>query len=275
MDNRAIGVFDSGLGGLTLVKELHRIMPQENIVYLGDTARIPYGTRSRETILRYAQEDIAFLQDKDVKMIVAACGTVSSTLTKEITSSLAVPFVDVILPTAQAACALTSHGKIGVIGTAASMGSNAYGKTIRNIRNDVRVFGNACPLLVHLVENGMIQEDNQITRLTVEMYLKPLMEEGIDTLILGCTHYPIIYPVFNSVLDYKVTLVDPGKATAQYVKNTLSKAGLFCTREEKGKTEYNVTDQPQSFGQTDSLFLGEAVTEQVNQVRLKPLDSNS
>ena len=113
MDNRAIGVFDSGLGGLTLVKELHRIMPQENIVYLGDTARIPYGTRSRETILRYAQEDIAFLQDKDVKMIVAACGTVSSTLTKEITSSLAVPFVDVILPTAQAACALTSHGKSG------------------------------------------------------------------------------------------------------------------------------------------------------------------
>lgn len=272
MDNRPIGVFDSGLGGLTLVKELHRIMPQEDIIYLGDTARIPYGSRSRETIVRYAREDMAFLQAKDVKMIAAACGTVSSTLTKEVTSRLGMPYVDVILPTAQAACALTAHGKIGVIGTAASMRSNAYGKTIRNIRGDVRVFGNACPLLVHLVENGMIEEDNQITRLTVEMYLKPLIAEGIDTLILGCTHYPIIYPIFNSVLDYKVTLVDPGKVTARYIKNMLSKEGMLCSREENGTTEYNVTDQPQSFEQTATLFLGEAVGQKVNEVRLKPIE---
>lgn len=268
MDNRAIGVFDSGLGGLTVVKELHKILPNENIVYLGDTGRVPYGSRSKETIIKYAQQDIAFLKSKDVKMIVAACGTVSSNLPKEISENLGVPYADVILPSAQEACALTAHGRIGVVGTAASMRSNAYGKTIRNIRNDVRVFGNACPLLVHLVENGLVQADNQITRLTVEMYLKPLIEENIDTLILGCTHYPIIYDVFNELLNYEVTLIDPGKCTARYVKKVLTSKGMLAERSEPGSTQYNVTDQVSGFDQTASLFLGQPVSGSLNQVEL-------
>ncbi len=268
MDNRAIGVFDSGLGGLTVVKELHKILPNENIVYLGDTGRVPYGSRSRETIIKYAMQDINFLKKKDIKMIVAACGTVSSTLPREISENLGLPYADVILPSAQEACALTAHGRIGVVGTSASMRSNAYGKTIRNIRGDVRVFGNACPLLVHLVENGLVQPDNQITRLTVEMYLKPLMEENIDTLILGCTHYPIIYDIFNQILDYNVTLIDPGKCTARYVKKILTANGMLTERTKTGLTQYNVTDQVSGFDQTASLFLGEPVSGSLNQVEL-------
>ncbi len=268
MDNRAIGVFDSGLGGLTVVKELHKILPNENIIYLGDTGRIPYGSRSRETIIKYAKEDIDFLLGKDVKMIVAACGTVSSTLPKEISDNLGVPYADVVLPSAQEACAMTARGRVGVVGTAASMRSNAYGKTIRNIRQDVRVFGNACPLLVHVVESGLIQPDNQIARLAVEMYLKPLVEEKIDTLILGCTHYPILYDIFNELLNYDVTLIDPGKCTARYVKTVLSNKGLLCDREAEGSTEYNVTDQPSGFEQTASIFLGEPVKDSVNWVQL-------
>jgi len=268
MDNRAIGVFDSGLGGLTVVKELHKILPNENIVYLGDTGRVPYGSRSRETIIKYAMEDIDFLKSKDVKMIVAACGTVSSTLPKEISDNLGVPYADVVLPSAQEACALTAHGRVGVVGTSASMRSNAYGKTIRSIRQDVRVFGNACPLLVHLVENGLVQPDNQITRLTVEMYLKPLVEEKIDTLILGCTHYPIIYDVFNELLNYEVTLIDPGQCTARYVKKILAAKGMLAERDTLGETQYNVTDQVSGFEQTASLFLGEPVKGNLNRVDL-------
>lgn len=268
MDNRAIGVFDSGLGGLTVVKELHKILPNENIVYLGDTGRIPYGSRSKETIIKYSMQDIQFLKGNDIKLIVAACGTVSSTLPKEISQNLGVPYVDVVFPSAQEACARTSHGRIGVIGTAASIRSNAYGKTIHSLRDDVHVFANPCPLLVHLVENGMIEPDNQITRLTVEMYLKPLIEESIDTLILGCTHYPIIYDIFNQVLNYKVTLIDPGKCAAQYVKKVLSREQLLTDRTEPGVTQYNVTDQVSGFQQTASLFLGETVSGTLNQVEL-------
>lgn len=268
MDNRAIGVFDSGLGGLTVVKELHKILPNENIVYLGDTGRVPYGSRSRETIIKYAMEDIEFLKSRDVKMIVAACGTVSSNLPKEISSNLGVPYADVILPSAQEACALTAQGRIGVVGTSASMRSNAYGRTIHTIRPDVRVFGNACPLLVHVVENGLVQQDNQIARLSVEMYLKPLIAEQIDTLILGCTHYPILYNIFNELLNYDVTLIDPGKCTARHVKTVLASKGMLAERSEAGETEYNVTDQVSGFEQTASLFLGEPVTGSLNRVEL-------
>lgn len=268
MDNRAIGVFDSGLGGLTVVKELHKILPNENIVYLGDTGRVPYGSRSRETIIKYAKQDINFLKSKDIKMIIAACGTVSSTFPRELSENLGLPYADVILPSAEEACKLSKNGKIGVVGTSASIRSGAYEKTIKNIREDVEVFGNPCPLLVHLVENGLIEQDNQITRLTVEMYLKPLVEKNIDTLILGCTHYPILYNIFNELLDYKVSLVDPGKCTAAYVKNILCEKNLLAERSQKGSTQYYVTDQVSGFEQTASLFLGEKVEGNLNQVEL-------
>lgn len=268
MDNRAIGVFDSGLGGLTAVKELHRLLPNEDIVYLGDTGRVPYGSRSRETIIKYAQQDIDFLLTKDIKMVLAACGTVSSTLPKEISGKLPVPYADIVQPAAQQACALTSGGRIGVVGTNATLRSNAFGKAIRNIRADVRVFGNPCPLLVHLVENGMVQPDNQITNLTVQMYLEPLMREKIDTLILGCTHYPLLYDIFNRLLDYQVTLIDPGRCAAGYVQRYLMQHDLLADRQREGVTEYNVTDETDSFGKTASIFLGQEVAGTVNRVEL-------
>ena len=268
MDNRAIGVFDSGLGGLTAVKELHRLLPNEDIIYLGDTGRVPYGSRSRETIIKYAQQDIDFLLTKDIKLVLAACGTVSSTLPKEISSKLPVPYADIVQPTAQQACALTSGGRIGVVGTNATLRSNAFGKAIRSIRADVRVFGNPCPLLVHLVENGMVQPDNQITNLTVQMYLEPLMREKIDTLILGCTHYPLLYDIFNRLLGYQVTLIDPGRCAAGYVQRYLMQHDLLADRQREGVTEYNVTDETDSFGKTASIFLGQEVAGTVNRVEL-------
>lgn len=268
MDHRAIGVFDSGLGGLTVVKELHKILPNENIVYLGDTGRVPYGSRSRETIIKYAMEDIAFLKSRDVKMIVAACGTVSSTLPREISDHLSVPYADVVRPSAQEACRLTKQGRVGVVGTSASIRSNSYGRTISSLRPEVQVFGNACPLLVHVVENGLVQPDNQIARLSVEMYLKPLIEEKIDTLILGCTHYPILYDIFDDLLNHEVALIDPGKCTARYVKDVLTAQGMLSDRKELGSTDYNVTDQVSGFEQTASLFLGEPVNGSLNRVEL-------
>lgn len=268
MDNRAIGVFDSGLGGLTAVKELHRLLPNEDIVYLGDTGRVPYGSRSRETIIKYAQQDIDFLLTKDIKLVLAACGTVSSTLPKEISGKLPVPYADIVQPAAQQACALTSGGRIGVVGTNATLRSNAFGKAIRSIRADVRVFGNPCPLLVHLVENGMVQPDNQITNLTVQMYLEPLMREKIDTLILGCTHYPLLYDIFNWLLGYQVTLIDPGRCAAGYVQRYLMQHDLLADRQREGVTEYNVTDETDSFGKTASIFLGQEVAGTVNRVEL-------
>ena len=268
MDHRAIGVFDSGLGGLTVVKELHKILPNENIVYLGDTGRVPYGSRSRETIIKYAMEDIAFLKSRDVKMIVAACGTVSSTLPREISDHLGVPYADVVRPSAQEACRLTKQGRVGVVGTSASIRSNSYGRTISSLRPEVQVFGNACPLLVHVVENGLVQSDNQIARLSVEMYLKPLIEEKIDTLILGCTHYPILYDIFDDLLNHEVALIDPGKCTARYVKDVLTAQGMLSDRKELGSTDYNVTDQVSGFEQTASLFLGEPVNGSLNRVEL-------
>lgn len=268
MDNRAIGVFDSGLGGLTAVKELHNILPNEDIIYLGDTGRVPYGSRSRETIIKYAKQDIDFLLGKDIKMVVAACGTVSSTLPKEVSGKLPIPYVDIVQPAAQEACAMSAGGKIGVVGTNATLKSNAFGKAMRSIRSDIHVYGNPCPLLVHLVENGMIEPDNQITTLAVQMYLQPLIKEKIDTLILGCTHYPLLYDIFNRLLDYRVTLIDSGECVARYVRRYLMQNNLLADRTTPGTTEYNVTDETDTFDRTASIFLQEKVTGTVNRIEL-------
>ena len=211
MDNRAIGVFDSGLGGLTTVRELRKLLPDERIVYFGDTGRVPYGNRSRETIRNYAMQDIRFLKRHEVKLVIAACGTVSSALTPELSAEAGVPFSGVVVPAAQAACAATVNGRIGVIGTTATVRSGAYGRAIRTINPDARTFGNACPLFVPLVENGFIQPDNEITAKVAEIYLKPMIDERVDTLILGCTHYPLIYDIIDRALGSRVTLIDAGK----------------------------------------------------------------
>ena len=267
MDNRAIGVFDSGLGGLTAVKELQRLMPEEDIVYFGDTSRVPYGSRSRETIIKYAQQDAAFLKSKQVKMIIAACGTVSS-VAAEILGQQELPFTGVLRPAALAAANATKNGKIGVIGTTATIRSGSYRRELNQIDPSLSVFEQDCPLFVHLVENGLVQQDNPITRLTVQMYLEPLMKEQIDTLILGCTHYPLLYDIFNELLEYQVTLIDPGRCAAGSVRDLLMKNGQLAQRQRQGITEYNVTDETESFNRTASIFLGEQVKGAVNRIEL-------
>lgn len=270
MDNRAIGIFDSGLGGLTTVKELRRLLPNENIVYFGDTGRVPYGTRSRDTIRKYAMQDIAFLMGHDVKMILAACGTASSVLTQDQVAPLELPFSGVVLPAAQAACAVTVNQRIGVVGTAATVHSGAYGRAIRAINPEVKVIGNACPLFVPLVESGFIQPDNRITTLVAELYLKPMQAEQVDTLILGCTHYPLIAPIIQQVLGEGVTLVDAGQQVARWAQNQLSREGMLREGSE-GHCQFYVTDATDGFADIAQLYLGENVKSEVTQIDLDTL----
>ncbi len=272
MDQRPIGVFDSGLGGLTVVKELVKLLPHENIVYFGDIGRVPYGTRGRAIIQKYAMQDIAFLLQKDVKMVIAACGTVSAILPKETVKSFTFPYSGVVKPAVQAACAATVTGRIGVIGTSATIKSGAYGKEIRAIRPDAVVIGNACPLFVPLVENGFIGPDNQVTQLVARQYLAPILENKVDTLILGCTHYPIIKRIIGEIVGEDITLIDPGKETARHAAALLQSQGLLSDRKAPGECAYYVSDTADIFEQTASIFLQtDSVTGHIEQVDLDSL----
>lgn len=255
MNNNAIGVFDSGLGGLTCLKELNKLVPNENVIYFGDTARLPYGTRSRETILEYAHQDIAFIKSKNVKMIIAACGTVSSVLGSGKTADGDVPFTGVLLPAAQAACGMTRNGKVGVIGTEATIKSGSYGKAIRGIRPDVSVIGAACPLFVPLVENGFTARDNKVAQLVAEQYLAPIKKEGVDTLILGCTHYPILKDVISDYMGDSVTLISSGEEAAKYAYKMLMSREMLSDREENGTNTYYTSDSIELFEDNARAFL--------------------
>lgn len=255
MNNNAIGVFDSGLGGLTCLKELNKLIPNENVIYFGDTARLPYGTRSRETILEYAHQDIAFVKSKNVKMIIAACGTVSSVLGSGKTADGDVPFTGVLLPAAQAACGMTRNGKVGVIGTEATIKSGSYGKAIRGIRPDVSVIGAACPLFVPLVENGFTARDNKVAQLVAEQYLAPIKKEGVDTLILGCTHYPILRDVISDYMGDSVTLISSGEEAAKYAYKMLMSREMLSDREENGTNTYYTSDSIELFEDNARAFL--------------------
>lgn len=267
MSEKAIGVFDSGLGGLTAVKELTRVLPQENIVYFGDTARVPYGNRSETTINRYARQDADFLLSKGVKLIIAACGTVSSVATG-LPDELPVPFTGVVHPTAAAAAAATRNGKIGIIGTSATIKSNSYKNEILNIDSRMSVYQQECPLFVSLVENGFISEKDDIVKLVVERYLSPLRKNGIDTLILGCTHFPIISKAISDYLGGYVTLIDSGRETALYAANILGKQGLLNTSSQIGHCSYYVSDTVESFRKTAEIFLGRSVEGEVTHISL-------
>lgn len=263
MDTRPIGVFDSGVGGLATVRRLEKLLPGEDIVYFGDTGRMPYGTRSKDTIVQYSKEILEFLLGQDVKMLVAACGTISSNLPDAVIKSLPVPFTGVMIPAAQAAAATTSSGRIGLIGTTATVRSGLFGKTIRSIRPDTKLFGKACPLLVPMVEEGLLEEDNEIVRLTLEMYLSSLKQENIDTLILGCTHFSLLYNQIDRVMESKVTLVDAAGVTAQHVQNQLSQLDSLQESGHTGKTRFYVSSEPESFAQTAQKFLGRPVEAQL------------
>lgn len=261
MNNNAIGVFDSGLGGLTCLKELNKLIPNEDVIYFGDTARLPYGTRSRETILQYAAQDVAFVKSKGVKLIIAACGTVSSVLGSGKTSDGDVPFTGVLLPAAQAACGLTRNGKIGVIGTETTIRSGAYGKAIRSIRSDISVVGKACPMFVPLVENGYSDRDNPVTKLIAEEYLEPIKKEGVDTLILGCTHYPIIRDIIADYMGESVKIISSGEEAAKFAYNMLTAKDMLTDREETGTNTYYTSDSVTLFEENAKAFLG---SERIN-----------
>lgn len=273
MNNSAIGVFDSGMGGLTCVKELSKIMPCENIIYFGDTARIPYGTRSKETILKYAEQDIAFMKKHDVKMIIAACGTVSSVLGMNKNAAGDIPFTGVLLPTVQAACAKTKNGKIGVIGTAATIRSGAYGKAIRTIRSDISITGIACPMFVPLVENGFTGRDNPVAKLVAEQYLAPIKKEGVDTLILGCTHYPILQDVIADYMGKDVELISSGSEAAKYACAFLTGKDMLTERTEKGTVSFYSSDSVDMFRENAQAFLGGQLSGTVTKVETEELTS--
>lgn len=271
MSEKAIGVFDSGLGGLTAVKELIKVLPQENIIYFGDTARVPYGNRSRETISKYAEQDAGFLLSKGVKMIIAACGTVSSNAVG-LADTLTVPFTGVIVPTAAAAANATRNGKIGVIGTSATVNSGAYKKEIL-LRNDkIKVYQQDCPLFVSLVESGFISENDDIVKLVVERYLSAMKKEGIDTLILGCTHFPIISKAISNYLGKDVTLIDSGRETALYAANLLGNNHILNTANKMGTCRYYVSDTVESFKNTAEIFLDKSVEGEVSHISIEQVE---
>jgi glutamate racemase len=265
MDNRPIGVFDSGLGGLTGVRELRKLLPGEDIIYFGDTGRVPYGSRSPETILQYARQDIAFLLSKNIKAIMAACGTVSSTYPPEEARQLPVPFLGVVDAAAREAAFLTRNRRIGVIGTAATIRSRSYETLLRRLVPGVEITAKACPLFVPLVENGFVADGDPITRLTIERYLTEVRDAGVDTLILGCTHYPLIKKMIGDFMGPQVALVDPGKTAAHNLERILADNGLRANRVE-GQVHYYVSDAPDGFTQTADLFLGEYKGGPVEQI---------
>ena len=253
MDTRPIGVFDSGLGGLTAVRQLRRVLPGEAIVYFGDTGRVPYGSRGRDIIVQYARQDIRFLLQQDVKFIIAACGTVSSTYPPEEAARLPVPFTGVVGATARAAVDATRNRKIGIIGTAATVRSGSYAAIIRDMMPDVQIFARACPMFVPLVENGRVHRGDVVIETIVKEYLTPLKDAGVDTLILGCTHYPLLEEVIGDFMGPDVTLIDSGAEAANLASTQ------FDPNEGTGTTQYFVSDDPQGFDQLAELFLQEKV----------------
>ena len=230
MDNRPIGVFDSGLGGLTGVRELRKRLPHEEIVYFGDTGRVPYGSRSPETILQYARQDIAFLLSKDVKCIMAACGTVSSTYPAAEAEKLPVPYLGVVDAAAREAAFSTRNRRIGVIGTAATIRSRSYEALLRRLVPGVEITARPCPLFVPLVEEGLFHDS--VTDEIASRYLSSLKEKYIDTLVMGCTHYPLLRSTLHRLMGDEVTLVNPAYETAVELKTLLRDMDLTRSSED-------------------------------------------
>lgn len=261
MDSRPIGVFDSGMGGLTAVRQMFDLLPGEDIVYFGDTGRVPYGGRSADTIVRYARQDVAFLRSFDLKAIVIACGTVSTTALSILRRENALPILGVVEPAAKAAAEATRNGRIGVIGTKATIRSGAYEQAILALKPDAVLSAKACPLLVPLVEEGRVQRGDAVTERVVAEYLTALKEEGVDTLVLGCTHYPLLSAVIGDFMGNGVTLIDTGEQAARAIAALLQTEDKLNTAEEEGRRRYYASDSAEDFAAMASRFLGSDITE--------------
>ena len=254
MNEQPIGVFDSGIGGLTVVRAITDRLPHENIVYFGDTARVPYGPKSPQVVREYAGQDVDFLTARGVKMIVVACNTVSAVALDIVQQRTRVPVIGMIMPGAEAAVSATSKRRIGVIGTRATINSNAYTHALRQIDTEVLVFAAECPLFVPLAEEGWI--DHKVTHLVAKEYLFPLTLDKIDTLILGCTHYPVIRPAITAALGPQVRLIDSGDAAAAEVERMMDERSLRNPSTQRPHLQFFVSDIPAKFAEVGQRFLG-------------------
>ena len=253
----AIGIFDSGVGGLTVVRQIALRLPQENVIYLGDTARVPYGTKSGETVVRYALSCARILLKRRIKLLVVACNTASAFALDSLRESLDVPVVGVVEPGARSALEKTSTMKIGVIGTRGTIASGEYQHTLKKLAPEVQVFSRACPLFVPLAEEGWIE--GEIPRQIAAEYLEDLQRHEIDTLVLGCTHYPLLKATIASVLGPEVSLVDSAEATSEVVQDVLSTTDLLNGSDSAGGLRFLASDAPERFAQVGKAFLDQEI----------------
>ncbi len=269
MDTRPIAVFDSGLGGLTAVRALDDILPAEDVIYLGDTQRVPYGGRSVETITSFALDDLNHLLKYDIKAVVIACGTVSTVALEAVKKAAGdIPVFGVVEGAAQRAVAATKTGRIGVIGTAASVRSGAYERRIKELLPTAQVFSTACPLFVPLVEAGRVKPGDVVIETVAREYLADIISHGVDTLVLGCTHYPHLTEILQGIMGEGVSLVNVGEEAVRALARHLENTGTLNPKRMCGQHRYLVTDGCESFGEMASFFLQRQVRGQVELVRL-------
>jgi glutamate racemase len=262
--NMPIGVFDSGIGGLTVAQEITRLLPNEQIVYFGDTARVPYGTKSRESVIRFSRDNMNVLLKYNIKVAVVACNTSTSWALHVLRREYALPIIGVIEPGSRRALQVSKKKRIGVIATQSTVASGKYVETIQRMSPRARVFQKACPFFVPLVEEGWL--DHPVTEQVAEEYLAGIRKEGVDTLILGCTHYPLLKPVLQKVMGKGVTLVDSAIETAREIKALLETKGLTRLEQCPPRHEFLVSDEPQHFRSLAKRFLGHDLTH-VQRVR--------
>lgn len=256
IQNRPIGVFDSGLGGLSVVRELFRQLPNEQILYFGDTARFPYGTRSAERVTEMALQDARFLTGFGVKMLLVACNTASSVAMDQLEMEIPVPIIGVVEPGAKTAAKITRNGKVGIIGTRATITSKSYQKALERQDASIKSFSSACPLFVSLAEEGWTT--GEIPEMIAEKYLAEIRESGVDTLILGCTHYPMLRETIAKIMGEGVTMVDSAESTVAEVKTFLSAEGLL-SQNAQPRHKFMVSDAPERFCQIGGMFIGKDI----------------
>jgi len=264
MNKKAIGIFDSGIGGLTVYKALKEKMPFEKIIYLGDTARVPYGTKSKDTIIKFSLQNAEFLFKKDVKIIVIACNTSSSYALKSLQNSYSIPIVGVVEPGSEAAVKC-SKKKVGIIGTYATINSKSYEKAIKDKNMDLKIYSIPCPLFVPLVEEGWIE--HKVTEMIAKEYLNPLKSEGIDSLVLGCTHYPVLKNVIKRVMGNNIKIIDSASTVSDKVFDILTNLGWLNDRNNIKEDEFYVTDSPERFKKVGEFFLGKKI-KQVTKINI-------
>ncbi|MBF0516638.1 MAG: glutamate racemase [Nitrospirae bacterium] len=272
MADLPIGIFDSGVGGLTVLKEIHARLPAESTIYLGDTARVPYGIRSAETVIKYSLENSSFLVEKGIKLLIIACNTASAVSLDIIRNTFKIPVLGVIDPGAKAAALATKNSRVGVIGTEATIKSGAYGRTIRRINPGISVIERSCPLFVPLVEEGWL--DDEVVELIVRRYLTQMKLSNIDTLVLGCTHYPLLKKVIKKVMGDDVVLIDSAIEKAKNVSNILTSSGLLKPLDTPISRKYYVTDAPERFQEIGKRFMLEALDD-ITKIEIASLEEKA